>query len=337
MRNSTSNLPILAALAVAGFLAAGHAVAEDKPEAPAKAVKKVGSYVFKPIEIKPSPHDFYYEGRFRFINKESSPVMIFGFEAQLGGKFEPRFLEFQILKNGKWEKLPTGYCGTGAQDYPMLPGKEYEYVTSLVSFKEQDAPLTGKIGVSGYWSEPFVLDWKKDRSAGKFEQARKENFEKARALFAKAGFRKELLAGDDFCSRLLEAMIKEASAKEVADSFPAFAGKLEVFPVIQLNGSIIIEFESDKPEEFPREFSGHFVLDPVKFSPEWYREAVKRDVSVWKREDSIKMELDDGSSFNAPLYLSINHAPLDQAKQPSKEDAEKVFRNMLGVLDGWLK
>jgi hypothetical protein len=337
MRKSTSNLPILAALAVAGFLAAGHAVAEDKPEESAKAVKKFGNYVFKPIEIKPSPHFFYYEGRFLFINKESSPVMIYGFDEPLGGKFEPRFLEFQILKDGKWEKLPSGYCGTGAQDFPMLPGKEYEFVTSLVNFKEQDTPLTGKIGVNGCWSEPFVLDWKKDRSAGKFEQARKENFEKARALFAKAGFREELLAGDDFCSRLLEAMIKEASAKDVEDSFPAFAGKLEVFPAIQLNGSIMIEFESDKPEGFPREFSGHFVLDPVKFSPEWYREAVKRDVSVWKREDSMKMELDDGSNFDSPFYLSIIYEPFDKTKRPSKEDAKKVFRTMLGVLDGWLK
>ena len=325
------------ACAVAVFLAAVHTVAGDQPETPVEAAKKVGSHTFKPIEIKPSPHGFYYEGRFLFINKESSPVMIFGFDEPIGGKFEPRFVEFQILRNGMWQKLPTGYCGTGAQDFPMLPGKEYEFATSLVNFMEQDAPLTGKIGLSGYWSEPFVLDWKEDRRAGKFEQARKENVEKARALFTKAGFKKELLAGDDFCSRLLDAMIRQASAKDVTDSFPSFTGKLEVFPVIQLNGSIKIEFESDMPEVFPREYSGYFVLDPVKFSPEWYREAVKRDMSVWQREDGIGMELDDGSSFDAPLYLSINYAPRAQAKRPSKEDAGTVFRNMLEVLDGWLK
>jgi hypothetical protein len=44
-----------------------------------------------------------------------------------------------------------------------------------------------------------------------------------------------------------------------------------------------------------------------------------------------------GNGSNAPVYLSINYASLEQARQPSKEDSEKVFRNMLGVLDGWLK
>jgi hypothetical protein len=322
---------------VAVFLGAVPAFAQHQREAPVDAAKKVGNYVFKPIEIKPSPHDSYYEGRFLFINKESSRVMIFGCDDPLDGKFEPRFLEFQILKNGKWEELPAGYCGTGAQDFAMHPGKEYEFVTMLDYFEEQDAPLTGKIGVNGYWSEPFVLDWKKDRRAGKFEQARKENFEKTRGLFAQAGFKKELLAGDGYCSRLLQAMMKETSAKDVAGSFHPFAGKLEVVPSIQLNGSIRIDFTSDEVRDFDNEYRGWFVLDSNRFNPAWYREAVKRHVSAGKWGDGMKMELDDGSNFDSPFYLSIIYEPFDKTKQPSKEESEKVFRNMLGVLDRWLK
>lgn len=323
--------------AAAIFVGAVPIFAQDQPEPANDAVKKVGKYVFKPIEIKPSPHHFYYEGRFLFINRESSPVMIFGFDKPLDGKFVPRFIEFQTLKDGKWEKLPSGFCGTGAQDFALRPGKEYEVITGLASFQEQDAPLTGKIGVDGYWSEPFVLDWKKDRSNGKFDLARKENLENVRKLFAKAGFKKERLESDDFCSWLLEAMIKEASAKDVEDLFPTFAGKLAVFPVLQLNGSIKIEFESDKPENFPREYSGYFVLDPRKFSKTWFREAVKQHVSVGEWGEGVKMELDDGSNFDSPFFLSIEYVPFDHAKRPSKEDSEKLFRKMLGVLDGWLK
>ncbi len=307
-------------------------VAQEQTETPKEAVKKVGSYVFKPIEIKPSPFG-EYEGRFLFINKESSPVRISGFNEPLDGTFEPRFVEFQMLKDGTWENIPVGYCGTGAQDFAMQPGKKYEFVTSLDSFKEQDAPLNGKIGVDGYWSEPFVLDWKKDRNGGTFELARKQNLEKARALLAKAGFKKELLKGDDFCGRLLQTMMKETSAKGIEGSFHPFAGKLDVTPGIELNGSIRIDF----PRDGRGEYQGWFVLDPSRFSPAWFRKAVKQHVEASEWGEGVEMKLDDGSSFNSPFYLCIKYVPLDHAKQPSKEDSEKVFRNMLGVMDGWLK
>lgn len=322
-------------LAAAIFAGAVPVVAQDQPEEPAAAVKKVGNYVFKPIEIKPSPHGGY-KGRFLFINKESSAVKIHGFDEPLDGKFVPRFLQFQVLKEGKWEEIQVGYCGTGAQDFAMQPGKEYEFIAGLDSFDEQDAPLTGKIGAGDYWSEPFVLDWKKDRSSGKFDLARKENFEKVRAGFAKAGFKQELLAGDDFCTRLLQAMMKETSAKGMADSFHPFAGKLDEVPWVQLNGSIRIDFESGDSRASKTEFRGYFVLDPRRFSPEWFRKAVKQHVRVAELTDCINMELDDGSNFDAPFYLSIYYKPFDHAKRPSKEDSEKLFRSMLGVLDGWL-
>jgi hypothetical protein len=325
---------IIAAAILAGAVPA---VAQNQPEEPAAAVKKVGNYVFKPIEIRPSPNGATYEGRFLFINKESSPVEIFGFDEPLDGKFEPQYPAFRVLKDGEWKEFHFGHCGTGAQQFAMQPGKEYEFITGLWGFDEQDAPLTGKIGVTDYWSEPFVLDWKKDRSAGKFDLARKENFEKVRAGFAKAGFKQELLAGDDFCTRLLQAMMKETLAKDMVDSFHPFAGKLDVVPSIQLNGSIRIDFVSDEVRDNDTEFRGWFVLDPHRFSPEWFRTLVKQHVEVGEWGEGVQMELDGGSHFDAPFYLSINYVPFDHAKRPSKEDSEKLFRQMLGVLDGWLK
>lgn len=322
---------------VAIFASALPIFAQDQPVAPTEVVKKVGKYVFKPIEIKPYPGGTGYEGRFLFINKEASPVEIFGYHEPLDGKFDLRFVEFQVLKDGKWEAIPVFSCGTGAQQFSMRPGKEYQFFASLWRFDEQDTPLTGRIGTDDYWSEPFVLDWKKDRSAGKFDLATKENAEKVRKLFAKAGFKKELLVGDDFCSRLLQEMMKETSAKGMADSFHPFVGKLDVTPSIQLNGSIRIDFASDESRNYRTEFTGWFVLDPRRFSSEWFRKAVKRHVEVGEWGDGMKMELNDGSHFNAPFYLKVIYEPFDHAKRPSKEDSEKWFRSMLGVLDSWLE
>jgi hypothetical protein len=324
-------------IAVVVILGAVPAFAQEQKETPVEAVKKIGSYVFKPIEIKPSFNDSGYDGKFLFINKELSPVMIFGSDEPLGRKFEPMYLEFQTLKDGRWKELQVGYCGTGAQQFAMQPGKEYVFEVSLDYFDEQDAPLTGKIGLDGYWSEPFVLDWKKDRSAGKFKQARKENFEKARALFAKAGFKNELLEGDDFCNRLLQTMMKETSAKDMATSFHPFVGKLDVNPWMRLDGSIRIDFTSDEIRDFDAEYTGWFVLDPRKFSPELFRKAVKQHVEASKWGEGVEMELNDGSNFKAPFYLCIKYEPFDKAKRPTNEESEKLFRNMLGVMDGWLK
>lgn len=48
------------------------------------------------------------------------------------------------------------------------------------------------------------------------------------------------------------------------------------------------------------------------------------------------MRLEDGSGFDSPLYLSINQVPFENAKRPSKEDSEKLFRSMLANLEKWL-
>lgn len=324
-------------LVVAIFAAALPALGQDQPKSPNAAVEKAGNYVFKPVEIKPSPDGENYEGRFLFINKDSSPVKVFGSDEPIGEKFEPNYPSFQILKDGKWTKLEVGYCGTGAQQFAMKPGKEYQFYLGLWIYEEQDAPLTCKVGLEDFWSEPFVLDWKKDRSEGKFAKATSENFAKVRAQFAKAGFKKELLVGDDFCKRLLGAMMRETSTKDMGASFQPFAGKLDVIPWIGLDGKIRIDFQSDEARKYKTEYTAWFSLDPRNFSPEWFRKATKQHVEVIKLDGPISMDLDDGSSFRGPLYLNIKYEPFDKAKQPSKEDAEELFKRMLAAMDAWLE
>lgn len=320
---------LLALILIAGALPV---IAQDQPPSPPTETK----YVFKAIEIKPAPDGEDYQGRFLFINKSANPVMISGFDEPINGKFQPRFERFKILKDEKWTELEVGYCGTGAEEFAMKPGKDYQFFPSL-SFDEQETPLTCKVGLGEYWSEPFVLDWKKDRTEGNFAKARAENFAKVRTQFVKAGFKQELLVGDDFCNRLLKAMMKETAAKDMAASFQPFVSKLDVTPGINLDGTIRIDFSSDEARQYRNEYTGWFSIDPSKLNPNWFRIAVKNHVTVTKLRESIVMELDDGENFQAPMYLSINYASFDKLKRPSKEDAEKLFQRILSVLDSWLE
>jgi hypothetical protein len=322
-------------LIAAAILAAGFPLAaQDQPEAPAKLPK----YAFKPIEVKPSPDDGVYEGRFLFINNTSSPVTVPSLDEPVGSRLAPYFVDFQMRKGNEWSDIETGYCGL-ADDIPLAPHKAYEFVVSLSSFHESETPVTGKIGVGDFWSEPFVMDWKKDRAAGKFAQAKQANFANARAAFAKAGFKPELLEGDDFCFRLLQVLMKPTSGKTAAEaSFPPFAGRLDVIPRIELDGKIRIDFESDETRNYDNDYNGWLSLDPARLTPEWFRAAVKEHVSVSQRGDGgVSMELDDGTSWRAPFFLQINCEPFDKSKRLSKEDALKVFTQMLRNVDGWLK
>lgn len=316
----------------ATLLAAALPVAaqDQHAEKPAKAPE----YSFKPIEIKPSPCDGVYEGRFLFINNTEKPLVVPAFDRPLEGKLVPQFLTYQMQKGGTWSELKVGYCGL-PDEIPMEPHKAYEFVVSLSRFDESDTPVTGKLGVAEFWSEPFVLDWKKDRSAGKFAQANQENFAKVRAAFAKAGFKDELLVGDDFCSRLLQSLMKPASEKAVVATFPPFVGRLDVIPGIDLDGKIRIDFQSDEVKEFDHEYQGWFSIDPAKFSPEWFHTALKEDVRISDWGDGVQMEL--SPTFDSPLHFQINCEPFDKSQRPSKENAGKLFTKMLENLDGWLK
>ncbi len=332
--------------AIALLAASALGQAEEQPQ-----IKRVtagnNTYVFKPAAITPSPEGEGYNGRFLFINTGGSSLMVNGFDKPENGKFEPRFIRYQTLNGGVWKDLEIGYCGTGAEEFPIKPLKSYEFYASLYPFDEQEEPLTGRIGFDvyagdeggwvAYWSYPFVLDWKKDRESGEFTSVKKEHYKKLRAAFSKAGFKDELLAGDDFCSRILQSMMKEIHGQEPGASFKPFLGKLDITPSFQLDGSIRIDFTSDEVRNFDTEYTGWFRLDPLKFNPQWFHEAAKNHVEVGKWGDGIEMKLDDGSSWNSPLYLCIKYVPFDKSKTPTEKESEASFARILNVLGKCLK
>ncbi len=322
--------------------AIGHA--DEEPE---RQVASSSNYEFSPIAVTPSPYGEYYHGRFLFINKTPSPVMVSGFDKPVDGKFAPRFVRYQILEDGKWKEIQLGYCGTGAQSFAMKPGNSYEFHDTLSYYPEQDTPLTGRIGFTApagdddgwieYWSQPFVLDWKKDRESGEFATARKEYYKKLRAVFSKAGFKEELLVGDDFCSRLVLSMMKPASVSEKSTGFRPFSGKLEGTPVLELDGKIRMDFSGEEKRDYTSVYSGTFILDPRKFSPRWFREAAGHHVEVGKYGDGLAMTLDDGTWWDSPLYLNIKYTPLKNGKVPSAGESKALITAMLNVLADALK
>lgn len=322
--------------------------AEEQRQDQKPKVKAGKNYVFKPIEITPSPYgEDHYGGRFLFINKGPTPLMVSGFDKPTDGKFVPRFVKFETLLDGAWKKIEVGYCGTGAQSFAMKPDQSYEFAVDLEDFEEQQTPLTGRIGFDvpanddggwvNFWSEPFVMDWKKDRESDKFTTAKKENITKARAVFSKAGFKDELLVGDDFCNRLIQSMMKMTLDKKASTLFNPFAGKLDITPIIELDGKIRIDFTSEKNKNGRSEYTGWFSLDPRKFTPKWFRKAMKHHVKAGKWGGGIKMELDDGDSWASPLYLSINYVPIDNSNAPSEKESEELFTKMLNVLGKSMK
>lgn len=315
---------------------------------PQVTIEQGVDYVFKPIAITPSPNGENYLGRFLFVNKGSSPMMVNGFGKPIHREFEPSFIKHQKLQDGVWKDIRVGYCGLG-EEFAMKPGKPYEFHAGLWAFHEQGTPLTGRIGFdvsSGleggwveYWSYPFVLDWKKDRESGEFASVNKEHYKKLRAAFTKAGFKEEFLVGDDFCSRLLQSIMKETLAQDAAKSFKPFVGKLNVTPSFELNGNIRIDFTSDEVRNFGTEYTGWFVLNPSKFSREWLQTARAKHVKVNHWGNGIQMALDDGTQWwtkDGTFYLCIKYVPFEKSTLPSLDNSREVFNGILDVMDGWL-
>lgn len=76
-------------------------------------------------------------GRFAFRHQESQPIQLYGFGFTGTNMFRVRFEEFQREDDGKWSKVEVGYCGTGAQLYPIQPNKDYVFLVPLWPFLEK--------------------------------------------------------------------------------------------------------------------------------------------------------------------------------------------------------
>lgn len=322
------------ALVFAAAVSAGEPDQAQQEEKEAAPRTRPSDYAFKPIRIEPSLEDGFYTGHFRFINRQSKPVRISGFEKPDHERFAPRFVGFEAIVDGEWKKVPVGYCGTGAQAFAMKSQVPYEFICGLWRFEEQEAPLTARIRIDDdFVSEPFVLDWKNDRANGAFAAARKRNFQKVRAALAKAGFKPELIQGDDFCERLIRSLVTSNEPKR-KDGFAAFNGKLAVTPVIELNGIIWMEFDSEDAES--REiYRGWLRINPNKFSPAWFRNSGRKHLktSIWGH--GLEMEIDDGSAIydtNVRLGLHINYLPNQTVKPLTEAEAKQMSMKMFDKL-----
>ncbi len=321
------------------MLMAGGVWAEDQEQPETAPPVRPSDYVFKTIKIEPSPDDGDYVGHFQFINRQTKDVRIFGEGEPIHGKFRPMYVGFETLVDGAWKEIQVGYCGTGAQNFAMKSKEPYEFICGLWAFEEQEAPLTARIKLDGFVSEPFVLDWKKDRAKGAFIDARKRHFEEVRTAFAKAGFKPELLKGDDFCERIFRSMFKATeSARD--DGFNEFKGKLDVTPYIGLNGNIRMDFRSADITGSSQYFIS-WVINPDKFSPKWFKNTSRKHVEASQQLNSFVMKLDDGSVSYGPdvhLYLEIRYNSSEgAAKLPTEENAKQLFLKMLDNLEPWLK
>ncbi len=332
---------IIQALCIFFLANCGISSAAERPKKTPKAAEKstwvpVKDYDFYPIKIVPSPEDGVYVGHFTFVNRTSTTVSVSGFDEPDFGRFIPRFVGYEILSKEKWKDVTVGYCATGAQSFEMEPQVPYEFIVNLYRLGEPKSPTTARISVDGFRSRPFELNWKKDQKAGAFVAAKKAHFEEVRAAFAKAGFKRDMIQGDDFCQRLIESIAKATTSKN-DHGFQKMTG-LEVFtPDIALNGNIRIDFRSTDSKGDETQYKGMWVFTPDKFTPQWFRNEARKHIKLESSGSSgQEMILDDGTDFwsrDNKLHLSIEYHAV---RLPDDEDAKAMFLKMFDNLELWL-
>ena len=109
------------------------------------AVPKVQS-VFRLVSVEADANHGAM-GRFAFRHHELRPIQLFGFGFTATNTFRVRFEEFQREEDGKWNKVEVGYCGTGAQLYPIEPNKDYTFLVPLWPYLEKGE--RGVVEISG--------------------------------------------------------------------------------------------------------------------------------------------------------------------------------------------
>ena len=306
------------------------------------------------MEIRPSHDGENYEGRFLFIHHGKEPLKICCSERPEGRRFPPNNLRFQVLTNGVWTRVESyshGWCS-----YFAIPsGVPCELDVDLSPFKEQDAPLTGRVifDWDKYPSEPFVLDWKSDRKAGKFLAAKTAHVERLRAAFLKSGFRPELLKGDDFPRQIVKEMIaRTTQSGEVGAWFGRCGGEIEISAEIRFKGDVFIRIDS--PLSGPGgHYWGIFCWNPDKLNRRVIQRLRKTDAKAFvtidesnDRPDGFTMGIDPeapidpetleyiGKPFEMHLYLSL--AKDAALPMPTKGESTKAFDSAMDFLESCL-
>ncbi|MBK1883184.1 hypothetical protein JIN85_12215 [Luteolibacter pohnpeiensis] len=304
--------------------------------------------VFKPKEITPSPLGDFYVGWFHFENHSEKPITFTGFGEPKDGQFEPRFVRFEKQVGGKWVDLHIGYDGAGPVEHSFEPGANGDFWISLDDFAEQDAPLTVRVGlddghtssdITTHWSEPFVLDWKTDRSAGKFAEARAAHIAKLRQAYLEAGFKKELLDGDDFPGRLVQAIINAASTENGPSLKPLKEDLANLTPNLELDGYVDIRLGFNGADG-DSQYMGWLSFNPKYKLRKCLDRAKQGHIEINRGEYVLEMEIRDeepDSEFNDRFHFSLQYIPLPDESSVTEDEARVIFMRMLDVLESQLE
>lgn len=324
---------------------------DNLPARPKVEVRSVG--------IRPSHKDQSYTGVFSFIHQGELPLKIDCAERPMGRRFLPNNVQYQVLRNGIWTKVEShgeGWCF----DFDIPAGVRCELDVDLSPFKEQDTPLTCRVifNWDQYPSESFVLDWKSDKMAGKFEAAKKAHADKLRAAFLKSGFRPELLREDEFPLDILKKMIVDfKKSSKIGAWFEFPDGVLEIEPEILWKGDVYIKFDTSSVRSEGAAVAkcwGYIRWNPDKLNRALIQKLRKSanfaGVTVDEEERrpdgfSIKIEPDDdpldpdtNEYMSRPFAMYLRFSlPKDAVfTMPKKEDTEKAIDSVMDFLSGCL-
>lgn len=64
-------------------------------------------------------------GLFQLRHSGAQPIKLWGFRFEKDGSLRVRFERFSKLRDHKWQEVPVGYCGTGAETYAVEPERDY--------------------------------------------------------------------------------------------------------------------------------------------------------------------------------------------------------------------
>ena len=293
--------------------------------------------VFKARSIDPSPTGRGYIGVFTFRNNTRGSISLPGLEAPGAGIYSLSHVEFEVRENAKWITMNIAYDGI-APEFTVAPKSECLLAIDLIGFREQNDAVVGRVRVSGYTSESFLLDWPSDKANGRFRQAKQEHVRKIRRLLREAGFRESATAGEDFYSTLLSKILRTTESDDLG--FARFQGELNTVPIEISGGNLRFDFSGSVMVNSDYQYSGMLVLNPSTFTPAWYRISAPSFASVSTWGTARILKIDDGSGFYTEankLYLEIKYRAAPDEKLPDEDRSTELLSRMLHAFDDCLK
>ena len=120
---------------------------------------RLEGYDFKFMKAGPPNGEGYRMGYFKFRWKETKPIHLWGFGFGKDGLFSVRFAAFSKKSRNGWKEIEYGYCGTGAEMYPLEPDKDHVLLIPLEPHSEAAEQWVVKLNGENISviSEPFIV------------------------------------------------------------------------------------------------------------------------------------------------------------------------------------